>query len=331
MMAQTNETSWSFYNRVSPGNILAISVLDNGGFNTTKMYVVDGTNNGTCSDDLTVTAVPSTVTTDSTNNNKSGPPATTIVGIAGAALAFLMVVGTAFWVYRRKATSSPQHVESYIPNHRDGKPGDRSSVISGRSANSSVRSARSALSLWSTFSNHQNINYERNNSVEDGVRIHIDTIQVVEEPYAPISVSPTGVALFTPRRTTREWTGYGVAGNVRKDRVNGPSDTFNPSTIISTSSIQEEEATGVEFPTQIAKPRSSPFDDPYNALTPADAKSSPVASNTEPSEHDASQLSQRDLEALADIIAARLDQRGSPSSPQPRVASNASEQLPGYY
>lgn len=255
------------------------------------------------------------------------------MGIIFAALAFLMVVGMVLWVHRRKAASKPQHVESYIPNHRDGKHGDRSSVISGKSANGSVRSARSALSLWSTFSNRQNINYERNNSVEDGVRIHIDTIQVVEEPYAPISVSPAGVALFTPRRTTREWTGYGVAGSIRKDRINSSNDTFNPSTIISTSSAQEEEATEVEFPThQIAKPGPSPFNDSYNAHTAADdVKSSPVASNTEPSEHDASQLSQRDLEALADIVAARLVQRDPPSLPHPRVASNASEQLPQYY
>jgi hypothetical protein len=80
--------------------------------------------------------------------------------------------------------------------------------------------------------------FQRSNAVEDGVRVHIDTVQVVEEPYSPMTVPPTGMALFTPRRTTREWTGYGM-GNVRRGRVDGDSDAFNPSTIISTSSIPE--------------------------------------------------------------------------------------------
>jgi hypothetical protein len=115
------------------------------------------------------------------------------------------------------------------------------------------------------------------------VRVHIDTVQVVEEPYSPTPVPPTGMALFSPRRTTREWTGYGMAGNVRRGRVDGDSDAFNPSTIISTSSIQEETAK-VETPThQIARSGPSPFDDAYNDndhILNGDVKSAPVASNT---------------------------------------------------
>jgi len=71
-------------------------------------------------------------------------------------------------------------------------------------------------------------------------------------------------SLFTPRRTTREWSGYGMAGNVRKGHVDGDGDAFNPSTIISTPSVPEE-TVEVEFPThQIAKPGPSPFDDAYS-------------------------------------------------------------------
>jgi hypothetical protein len=154
------------------------------------------------------------------------------------------------------------------------------------------------LSLWSTFSNRQNINFQRSNAVEDGVRVHIDTVQVVEEPYSPMTVPLTSMALFTPRPTTREWTGYGMAGNVRRDRVGGDSHALNPSTIISTSSIPEVTAE-VGFPThQIAKPGPSPFDDAHNVhndVLNGDVKSSLIASNTDHSEHDASQLSQRDL------------------------------------
>lgn len=167
------------------------------------------------------------------------------------------------------------------------------------------------------------------------MRVHVDTVQVVEEPYAAMTVPLSGIAVFTPHLTTREWTGYGMAGNVRKYRVDGDGDAFNPSAIISTS--VPEETAKVEFPThQIAKPGPSPFDDAYNThdhILNGDVQSLPIASNTDHLEHDAPQLSQRDLEALADIVAARLNQRAehSPSPPQAPVAPNATEEPPQYY
>jgi hypothetical protein len=235
--------------------------------------------------------VPDLFSVTSGLKNNSELPGTTIVGITIAVLAFLMVIGTAFWVYRRNYR--PQRVLPYVLNQRGGKFGDRSSVISGKSAGS----ARSARSVWSAFSNRQNIYVQRSNAIEDGVRVHIDTVQVVEEPYSPMTVPPTGMALFTPRRTTREWTGYGMAGNVRRDRVDSDNDAFNPSTIILTSSVPEETAK-VENPThQVAKPSPSPFDDAYNVhdhILSGEVKPPPIASDTDRSEHDASQLSQRD-------------------------------------
>lgn len=255
-----------------------------------------------------------------------------IAGIVFAVIAFLTVIGASVWLYRRKAASRPQPVLPYL--HREGKSGDRSSIISGKSAATmkSTRSIRSALSLWSTFGSRQDLSNERSHSVEDGVRVEVDTVQVVEEPKTPITMPASGAALFTPRRTTREWTGYNGSGNRKSDEMT------RPSTILSNSSITDE-STQIEFPNrQMPKPDYAPFNNNYIVYGLGDAKIHPIAtsgsSHTDPSEQDASQLSQRDLEALADIVAARINQRNdysSSSSENHRATPNTTDLPPRYY
>lgn len=239
----------------------------------------------------------------------------------------------AIWLYRRKAASRPHPILPYNPN-REGKAGDRSSVISAGTMKSG-RSARSAVSLWSTFSNRQNPNIERGHSVEDGVRVEIDTVQVMEDSHTPVTIPASGVPLYAPRRTTREWAGYGVSGNRQSNEERSGT---SPSTVLTRSSISEG-STEVEYPNQpLPKPDYSPFNDNYIVQSFGDAKASPVVSHstshTDPSEQDASQLSQRDLEALADIVAARLNQRtdySSSSSENMRSAANVRDLPPRYY
>lgn len=339
LIAQTNERSWSFPNvQVKPGNIMSITVKDSQNLQSTDMFIVDGIDRGECTAVTTATVAFTPASTSAASISPSRGAelsAAGIVAIVLGVLSFLAIIGTAIWFYRRKAASRPQPV---LPHHHAGKAGDRSSIISEKKAASikSTRSVRSALSLWSTFSDHQNPINERSNSMESGVRVDIDTVQVVEEARTPVTAQTAGEPLFNPRRTTREWTGYGASGNRRPSDEN---DSFNPSTILSTSSITDE-STQIEFPNHqpMPKPDYSPFNDNYIVPTFGDHKDPIMPSHrsdhTEPSEQDASQLSHSDLEALADIVAARLNQRtqySSSSSEIGRTGLNATDLPPRYF
>jgi hypothetical protein len=242
----------------------------------------------------------------------------------------------AIWFYRRWTASRPKRV---IPYNFEGKnAGDRASIISGRSNRSAI-SARSGISLWSTFSGRVGRNTPAP-SVEDGVRIEIDTVQVIEEARSPVAGLHPSDPLFTSRRTTREWTGYPMKGQARSQRIRDITESFGPSTVMTpseTSSGDEQRDVPSRSPHtshRTSEDITSPFADRNGAVMhTSDSKAAlgQRGDSDAPSEADAKQLSRETLEALADIVAARLHQRSETTPVSNTQSSQTGTDLPPRY
>ncbi|PVG02287.1 hypothetical protein CPB86DRAFT_780710 [Serendipita vermifera] len=333
-----NDTVFQFFNNeVLPGNEIKITIQDNQAVAQEKSFTVAGDATICTATTAVGTVISSTSLATARCDNQPASGALSsgiIVGIVIAASAFLLVVGMAIWFYRGWTASRPKRVIPYNLEHKNA--GDRSSIISGRSN----RSARSARSVWSTFSGRVGRTTPAP-SVEDGVRVEIDTVQVIEEARSPMTGLHPSDPLFTSRRTTREWTGYPMKPQGRSQRMRDITESFGPSTVMTPSqtSSQDEPRTmpsrSLNTSHTSSEDMASPFADRHGAAmhgSDSKAELGQRGDSSAPSEADATQLSRETLEALADIVAARLHQR-SETAPvsNTRTSQNGTELPPRYY
>lgn len=209
----------------------------------------------------------------------------------------------AVWCFRK--ISSPRRIQA----------DDHASLISGRSR----------VSLWSRFSRR---NDSPNTSVEEGVRVDAGAAQVMEEhrtPTALQSITP----FFTIRRTPHERNGD---PSLDQNREDAPQIALHRTSDTHLSSIPEATEYSSPFPSDLDS-TLSPFDDAHEVSIESSGplKVPPASNGHTAADADAPQLSSEELEALADMVAARLHQRIGYSSAHRSLDSHSgSEELPRY-
>lgn len=290
---------------VTPGKFFQISVTDY--YNNTDylMYTVSG------SGDL-CSGASSASNTINQGVNVSSPKTVlstgAIIGIAFGALAFLVLcLFLVLWVRRKRPTTNRTQTDLN---------GDRASLIT----------RRSGTSLLSSFGRRNN---GRNTSVEDGG--HSDDTPNMQENRAPSSRLQAILPLLTIRRASREWNRYPLSNQNRRrsHRIIGHQTPDTRS-----RSIPEETEYTSPIPSSFES-TESPFDDIHHVAVENDHLLKIPPSDTSrrvDTDADVPQLSSSELEALADMVAARLNQRmGHSTGPRSQDShTTESEELPRY-
>jgi hypothetical protein len=188
--------------------------------------------------------------------------------------------------------------------------GPRRLQADGNNDHASLLSGRSRVSLWSRFSRR---NGSPNTSVEDGIQVGGSAAPVMEENRIPTTALQS---IFAIRRTPHERSGDPLLDQNTEDAT--PHRTLETHL----SSIPEATEYLSPFPSDLDS-TLSPFDDAHNVAIESNGHTAADA--------DAPQLSTGELEALADMVAARLHQRiGYSSAHRLRTSHAGSEELPRY-
>jgi hypothetical protein len=216
-------------------------------------------------------------------------------------LAFLTIIGMAIWHFRKN--SGPRRLQA------DGN-NDHASLVSGRSR----------VSLWSRFSRRTD---SPNTSVEDGIQVDGGAAPVMEQNRTPATALQS---IFAIRRTPHERSGDPLLDQNTEDVT--PHRTLDTHL----SSIPEATEYSSPFPSDLDS-TLSPFDDAHDAAIENSGllKVPPISNDHTAADADTPQLSTGELEALADMVAARLHQRiGYSSAHRSRTSHAGSEELPRY-